>query len=112
VTALGQRHLDGIGRQAGPLRPDYGPDWAELACDQCSATWVGRIGDPCDWCEKALERMRQWAGEDALRPPEVDPDDIRYDARMAAWAGRLRRAVSVGLILEADAVAALRKAAA
>jgi hypothetical protein len=64
VTALGQRHLDGIGRQAGPLRPDYGPDWAELACDQCAATWVGRIGDPCDWCEKALERMQREKGID------------------------------------------------
>jgi hypothetical protein len=55
--------------------------------------------------------MRRWAGEDALRPPDVDPDDIRYDARMAAWAARLRRSVSVGLVAPDEAVAALRKAA-
>lgn len=112
MTALGQRHLDGIGRQAGPLRPDYGSGVAYLECDQCRASWVGEIDMPCPWCEKALERMRQWAGEDALRPPEVDPDDIRYDDRMAAWAGRVRRAVEAGLVTEAQAVAAFKKVAA
>jgi replicative DNA helicase len=78
VTALGQRTLDGIGRQAGPLRPDYGPDWAELACDQCAATWVGRIGDPCDWCEKALERMQREKGID-LSWPEPEPLHDNHD---------------------------------
>jgi replicative DNA helicase len=72
VTALGQRHLDGIGRQAGPLRPDYGPNVAYLECDQCKATWVGEIGMPCDWCEKALERMQREKGID-LSWPEPEP---------------------------------------
>jgi hypothetical protein len=57
VTALGQRHLDGVGRQAGPLRPDYGPGYADLICDQCGAGWVGKIDDPCTWCEDAKARL-------------------------------------------------------
>jgi replicative DNA helicase len=57
VTALGQRHLDGVGRQAGPLRPDYGPGYADLICDQCGAGWVGKIDDPCTWCEDAKVRL-------------------------------------------------------
>jgi hypothetical protein len=80
VTALGARSLDGVGRQNGPLRPDYGPNWAELKCDQCGAGWVGIIDDPCGWCEKALEDMRHRDGVELVDRESlndslvVDPD--------------------------------------
>lgn len=52
------RHLNGHGVQDGPLRPDYGDGWAELKCDQCGATWVGVIGDPCGFCQDARIDMQ------------------------------------------------------
>lgn len=58
------RHLSGRGFQDGPLRPDFGEGWAELRCDQCSATWVGVIGDPCGWCQDA--RIDMQLGQQAL----------------------------------------------
>jgi hypothetical protein len=74
VTALGARSLDGVGRQNGPLRPDYGPNWAELKCDQCGATWVGVIGDPCGWCEKALEEMTKGMVAELVDGGHAAPD--------------------------------------
>jgi len=40
----------GIGIQAGPIRIDYGPNHAQLECDVCHATWIGEIGDWCNYC--------------------------------------------------------------
>ena len=91
------------GTQSGPLRPDWGDQWAELTCTTCGAGWVGPIGEQCAWCDLALERQRQWQAELVLRPPEVDQDDEHYQARMTAWRGRLRRAVEAGLIDERQA---------
>jgi hypothetical protein len=72
LAPIRERHPSN-GQQVGPLRPDYGPGWAELGCTTCGATWVGRIGDTCGWCIKALDEPRT----SKLRlapPPDVHLD--------------------------------------
>jgi hypothetical protein len=90
--------LDGLGMQAGPLRPDWGPGWADLQCDRCDATWTGPLGEDCAWCANALERMVAWQAELTLIAPDIDPADERYDGAMVAWGKRLRVAVEAGII--------------
>jgi hypothetical protein len=93
------RHaLDGHGQQAGILRPEYGDGWAELTCDECDATWVGPIGEACNWCATALDNMRKWQAEKVLLCPEVDVEDERYVGVMEAWGQRLHVAVTAGLV--------------
>jgi hypothetical protein len=95
------RHaLDGHGQQAGILRPEYGDGWAELQCDECDATWVGPIGEACNWCATALDNMRRWQAEKVLEAPEVDVEDANYLTAVERWRERLHRAASddAGLI--------------
>jgi hypothetical protein len=101
----------GIGRQAGPLRLDYGPSgWADLCCDQCGATWTGRIDTACPWCDDANTRM--WDGQriKTLTPPDVDPDDRVYPQVLIGWGERLNRAIEAGLVSVEEASNAYRKA--
>jgi hypothetical protein len=102
--------LDGIGMQAGPLRPDWGPGWADLQCDRCDATWTGPLGEDCAWCANALERMVTWQAELTLIAPDIDPADERYDGAMEAWAERLAVAVDAEIITEAQADQAWQRA--
>lgn len=90
--------LNGNGRQSGALRPDFGPGWAELTCPDCGAGWVGPIGEPCGYCQRVVELMREHQAELVARPPDVDSDDQRYAAAIAAWGQRLHRAVAAGLL--------------
>lgn len=99
----------GHGRQDGPLRPEYGPGWADVRCDRCSATWVGRIGDPCGWCDRSLALLLDMQREVLLHPELPDPDDQRRNAAEVAWAERLGRAVKVGLIPLATAQQVLNR---
>jgi hypothetical protein len=105
------RHaLDGHGQQAGILRPEYGDGWAELQCDECDATWVGPIGEPCNWCAVALDNMRKWQAEKVLEAPDVDVEDERYDNAFDAWAERLAVAVKAEIITDTQADLAWRRA--
>jgi hypothetical protein len=98
------RHaLDGHGQQTGILRPEYGDGWADLTCDECDATWVGPIGEPCNWCATALDNMRKWQAEKVLEAPDVDVDDERYEGVMLGWRERLRVAVTAELISDQQA---------
>lgn len=98
--------IDGWGRKVGPgdMR---GPD---LLCDRCGATWHGLHGEPCWWCQRHRELIEDHQRAILLACPEVDPADVLYTARMSAWAGRLRRAVEIGLLTRPEAEAAYRKA--
>lgn len=95
--------LRGVGVQAGPRRPDHGPEFVELECVACAAGWVGTLLDPCPWCEEVVERMATWQGQNVLRVPDVDPDDRTYPARMSAWTTRMATAVEAGIITEVQA---------
>lgn len=95
--------MNGFGRQYGPLRLDYGPEWSDLKCDQCGATWVGIIDEPCGWCDAALERMTRWQAELVIQRPDVDPEDSRYNTAMRAWAARMATAVTAGIITKRQA---------
>jgi len=79
-----------------PGAPHTG-EW-HLACNACNATWVGIPGDPCTWCQEALERQQGYQAELLLTPPDVDPTDTRYDDRMRGWADRMAVGVKAGLI--------------
>jgi hypothetical protein len=95
--------FDGTGQQTGPLRPDWGPNWADLQCDQCDATWTGPIGEPCHYCTLTIERMRRWQTQLTLKPPDIHPDDTRYPAALHAWGQRLHRAITAQLITHTQA---------
>jgi hypothetical protein len=72
LAPIRERHPSN-GQQVGPLRPDYGPGWAELGCTTCGATWVGYIGEPCSWCLERLDEPRR----ERLRlapPPSLNGD--------------------------------------
>ena len=92
--------LQGVGVQDGPRRPEVGPEYAELICIACGATWIGALFERCDWCAEALERVTSYQAELVLEPPDVDRDDQRYVVRLEAWAARLAIAVQAGLVDE------------
>ena len=98
----------GVGDDLG-ARPDYGPTWADLRCTSCHATWVGHPGEPCPWCQRRLRQLRTEQARLTLQPPDIDPDDTRYEDAMKAWGGRLRRAVKAGIIPRHRATAAWRR---
>lgn len=105
-----QATLDGHGYQVGPLRPDWGPRWADLACDQCDATWTGPIGEPCWYCARQRQLMFDYQAEATLTSPDTDPDDINYPKALKAWAERMNTAVEAGIITDRDASGAYRRA--
>lgn len=104
-----ERSFDGTGQQEGPLRADWGPGFADLRCDQCNATWVGRIGEPCTWCANAHRSLLEQHVRILLTPPAVDPDDITRPARVITWAQRMAQAVKAGIITRQQAEAAYRR---
>lgn len=96
--------LIGRGHMLGAPRPD---GWALVRCIDCGYSWFGPPGERCDNCARITDNRRKWQAELVLTPPDVDPDDRNRDARLAAWAERLARAVEVDLITEAQARRAL-----
>jgi hypothetical protein len=93
----------GWGRQAGLMRPDWGPSCADVECTVCQATWVGRVGEPCGWCEASNAKQLRWQAEIVLTPPDADPADQRFEGAMQGWADRLAIAVQAEIITEAEA---------
>lgn len=86
--------IDGYGVPQAPR----GDGWHDLACNTCGATWVGRSHDPCWWCEQHRQHLQEHQVELLSRPPDVDPDDKRYEQTMTAWGQRLARAAEAGLM--------------
>ena len=93
----------GIGVLAGVARPEHGPEFHELACVACDATWVGPLFESCWWCERALAVQQDAQAVLALTAPDCDPADARWAGAMEAWRGRLRRAVEAELITATQA---------
>lgn len=99
----------GVGRQVGPLRLDWGPNFANLECCVCEATWVGPLGEPCYWCERLDQIQRKHQAEIVSRPPDIDRADTRFVPAMRAWGERLARAVAAGIVTEDRARNAWRR---
>jgi hypothetical protein len=89
---------------------EHEPGWADLCCDQCGATWTGRIDTACSWCDERIDR--QWDDQRrlVLTRPDVDPDDRTYPQTLVAWGERLNRAIETALISVEEASNAYRKA--
>jgi len=100
---LGRELGAGVGQQVGPLRTDWGPDWADLQCPICDASWVGRIGSLCYWCCKSLANMIQWQREAVLTPPDMELGDKRRPNALLAWGKRLKVQVDAGNITKEEA---------
>lgn len=100
--------LAGVGIQAGARRPEYGPGFADLRCAACSATWVSIIGDLCPWCRASWESLVDHQAALLLTPPDVEVEDVNYDAIMLGWAERIARAVDVEILTDHEARRALR----
>jgi hypothetical protein len=96
----------GWGRQCGPLRPDWGADWAELECTICRATWTGPIGEPCGWCVRTHELLLEAHRRVLLWPTA---EQLETDAKRADWVRRLAGAVSLDVITEVEAQVALAR---
>jgi hypothetical protein len=96
----------GWGRQCGPLRPDWGDDWAELECTICRAGWVGPIGEPCGWCLRTHDLLLEAHRRVLLWPTAEQLDG---DMKRADWARRLAGAVVHDVIAEHEARAALAR---
>ncbi len=93
----------GVGLLAGRHRPDHGPEFFDLCCSSCSATWVGALFEPCSWCERHLVRQREHQADLLLTPLLPDVDDARYTTAVKAWAERLARGVEAGIVTEHEA---------
>jgi hypothetical protein len=110
-------------------RPDHGPEFYDLRCVVCGATWVGPLLDPCSWCAERAARNLLNLRHELLWPDWVVPQDDRYEALSEvdklvwdqtrgihrdvaverAWAERLRHAVEAGIITAAEADDALNR---
>lgn len=101
--------MNGVGLQAGPMRPDWGPTFADLQCCACGAGWTGPIGESCWWCRRAHGVMLEHSARLVLVPPDIDVDHPAYDTVMKAWAERLARSVKAGLVDRHVADAAWRR---
>lgn len=88
----------GIGHQNGPLHPEFGPQFAELACNACTASWVGIPGEQCSWCQRSYDALLEHQAQLALTPPDVDLDDAARDHALEAWEDRLWVAVQAGVV--------------
>ena len=106
-THLGELHnkfnknvfaFNGIGTQTGVMRPDFGTTHSQLQCNACEATWVGIAGEHCDWCKTSHHQLIAHQAELVTRPPDVSPDNARFEHTIQAWAQRLGTAVQAGLI--------------
>lgn len=95
--------LEGVGIRHGVDRPDHGAGFCDLRCNDCGALWVGRVGDPCAYCENSLLRMLTWQRELLLDVELPEPSDRRYAQSVKAWADRLARGVEAGIVTEIDA---------
>ena len=102
--------LDGGGHQCGALRPEFGRHAADLQCRSCRAGWVGIPGQPCPWCEHRREAALVEQRKLVLRSLLPPSTDARFDAAAAAWVERVKVAVRGGIVTEAEARAAARKA--
>ena len=91
--------------QIGLHRPDHGPEFFEVACPICQASWVGPIGDLCWFCAQAAEHQRRCEAQLVIVPPDVDRCSAKYVAAMSAWAARLANAVRAEIISEPNAYA-------
>jgi len=100
--------FDGIGRPTEP-RPEFGPGYHNLECDQCQASWVGRSGSSCNYCAGLGARSLAEQPALLLRPvlPVADSPN-RLTAEMA-WAERLANAVKAGVVTEIEARRALER---
>ncbi len=78
-----------IGHYAYPV-DGYPDGFAMLACETCTATWVGMTGEPCSWC---LDRLQQSHDELVADMPrsnlsdwELRPDGPNVRDRMLSLA--------------------------
>jgi hypothetical protein len=96
--------VQGIGAQTGPLRPDWGPTFADLTCTVCKAGWVGPEGEPCWWCDQRLLSqidLQTRIDRDRLRDLLTQVRDGSEDA-IAAAVRLLRVAVPRGTLARRD----------
>jgi hypothetical protein len=92
LAPIRERHpsTGGYGRQIGPLREDWGNNYAELECDDCGATWVGPIGEVCGHCVERLDEPRR----ERLRlapPPNLNGDHGANQAPISKEPGDWQR---------------------
>lgn len=105
---IGESGLPSIGMPIGLQRPEFGAGCEDLACVVCGATWVGRAGKACGYCERYNRMMCRWQGEMLLAAAELPaPGDRRRPDALKAWSERLAVAVAAGIVSDWAAEQAL-----
>ena|SRR5437868_11823752 len=102
------------------------PPRSLIVCDICNASWQGTEGDGCYWCDKRYEQKRdserrrliwpEWLGwsERFLACSEID-QAVWAETRgltgdyLGKWQRDLTKAVSEGLITDAERANALAR---
>jgi hypothetical protein len=69
------------------------PGVGRVQCSACEASWIGTIGESCDWCQRHLDALHHHQATAVLTPPES-----RDEASMVSWAQRMHSAVTAGLV--------------
>ena len=95
--------LHGIGL---PGRTDNDND---LTCTACEATWYGPPGEHCHYCARSRRIQLDHQASLVLEPPDVDPDDTLWAARMEAWVDRLKVAAMAGVVTQNEALHAITR---
>jgi hypothetical protein len=100
--------FDGTGREISP-RPDCRNRWADLECSVCSATWTGRTGESCGWCEQRYKSMLAEQRDLLIHPSLPEPTDQHFDRAVDSWVERIGRGVLAGIVTESDARRAVER---
>lgn len=96
----------GRGLLNGRHRPDHGPEFHDLQCALCGATWVGTLLEPCGWCQDRIDAQTV-AQARLLLNPHLPTGD--RSGAIVEWGRRLAVAVETGVISEHDAHQAITR---
>ncbi len=99
----------GRGLSTGQHRPDHGPEFHDLRCALCGATWVGTLLESCQWCRDRIDAQRATQARLLLNPHLPSVDNPNRVGAIVEWGRRLAHATQTGVVTETDAHHAINR---